>query len=156
MKKLLAGLATAAMLALGLSAASPAQAASADITSRMLAKHVAARATKCGSNSLATTSGLNAAAQHHADDMARYNYVSHTLHNGTTWYQNIANYSTHEAGGENIAAGQTSVNEVFADWMASADHKRNIMDCSFNFMGVGYATDTDSPWGTFWVVTFAY
>lgn len=146
-----------AAITLSAVAVAPSQATTADITSRMLDKHNAARAAKCGtSGKLATTSGLNDAAQHHADDMARYNYVSHTLHNGTTWSQNISNYSTHDPGGENIAAGQVSVNEVFDAWMASTDHKYNIMFCAYNYMGVGYAKDTDSPWKTFWVTTFAY
>ena len=52
---------------------------------------------------------------------------------------------TREAGyaadsvGENIARGQRSVEEVMEGWMASPEHKKNILDPKFTEAGFGVA-----------------
>src|SRR5262245_42643142 len=60
-----------------------------------------------GKGALTLSRTLGAAAEHHSRDMAAHNYFSHTLYNGTSWSQNIANhgYPTNTNRAENIAAG---------------------------------------------------
>lgn len=54
--------------------------------------------------------------------------------------------------GENVAVGQTSPEQVVAEWMASPGHRRNILDPAYTKMGVSYTTDAGgSP---YWAQTF--
>jgi uncharacterized protein YkwD len=46
---------------------------------------------------------------------------------------------TWRAIGENIAEGQSSVDEVMDTWMNSPGHRRNILDPAFKELGVGIA-----------------
>jgi uncharacterized protein YkwD len=46
-----------------------------------------------GKPPLTLVRALGGSAEHHSRDMARYNYFSHTLHDGTTWSQNIKNHA---------------------------------------------------------------
>lgn len=49
--------------------------------------------------------------------------------------------------GENIAAGQTTPQQVMTDWMSDAGHRQNILG---PYQDVGFGMI-----GTFWVVDFA-
>lgn len=54
--------------------------------------------------------------------------------------------------GENLAAGQRSPAEVFADWMASPCHRENILNPAFTELGVGIRFGGD--YGYYWVQEF--
>jgi uncharacterized protein YkwD len=93
-------------------------------------------ATPCGPIQLEPR--LTAAAQAHSDDMANRNFFDHTNPDGVTWDQRIrATGIVTRATAENIARGQRSADQVMADWMASDGHRQNIVNCAFNFIGVG-------------------
>jgi uncharacterized protein YkwD len=49
---------------------------------------------------------------------------------------------------ENIAQGQATPAAVMADWMASAGHRANILDCDLTTLGVGVAYGPGGPWWT--------
>lgn len=85
---------------------------------------------------------LTAAAQGHSDDMAANDYFSHTSLDGREWADRIeaAGYEG-LPGGENIARGQRTAQQVHDSWMASDDHRRNIESCDFTAIGVGLDTD---------------
>jgi uncharacterized protein YkwD len=93
---------------------------------------------------------LTESAQQHTDDMAIHDYFSHTSPDGRTFDRRI-----HESGypgddlGENIASGYGSAGEVQAAWMDSPGHRRNILDCSFRNVGIGYDQQ-----GGYWTVDF--
>ncbi len=92
---------------------------------------------------------LESAASAHSADMAANDYFSHDSQDGRSFGDRVraAGY----AGGavaENIAAGQTSAAGVVKEWMASAGHRANILNCSFTDMGVGYATG--GSFGSYW------
>jgi uncharacterized protein YkwD len=53
--------------------------------------------------------------------------------------------------GENVAAGQTTVEELMRDWMHSPGHRRNILG-KFTEMGASGATDRSG--NPYWCVTF--
>ena len=93
---------------------------------------------------------LASSAQQHSDDMSEHDYFSHTSLDGRTFDRRIheSGYSGEELG-ENIASGFGSANEVETAWMDSPAHRRNILDCSFQNVGIGY----DSQ-GGYWTVDF--
>jgi uncharacterized protein YkwD len=105
-----------------------------------------------GCGPLAIHSALNTAAQGHADDMAANGYFSHTSQDGRSLADRIsqAGYS-YQTAGENIARGQPSATEVMDAWMNSSGHRANILNCSFEDLGVGYTEASGGPW---WVQNF--
>lgn len=113
-----------------------------ELTNRDRAQH--------GCAPLTPQSALHAAAQSHADDMSQRVYFSHTGLDGRSFDQRMkdAGYPGHQFG-ENIASGYPTAEEVEAAWMATPGHRKNILECSFKEIGVGYAAD-----GEYWVVNF--
>lgn len=98
---------------------------------------------------------LAAAAQAHAQDMARRNYFSHTGRDGSAPGDRAtrAGYDW-RAVGENIAAGQQSAETVVAGWLASPGHCVNIMQRAFSEMGVAFAVEPKSERGIYWAQMF--
>ena len=91
----------------------------------------------------------------HAVDMATQNYFSHTSLDGRSPWDRIdeAGYP-HFGAGENIAAGQRTAEDVVTAWLNSPGHCRNIMNPSFDELGVGYAYDAASTYQRYWVQNF--
>ncbi|TDE87076.1 hypothetical protein E0686_03210 [Deinococcus sp. S9] len=124
-----------------------------------LSNQARAQGRTCGSTRFAPAAPLtyNAqlaqAAQAHATDMATKNYFSHTSLDGRTVAQRItATGYAWRAIGENIAAGQTTPEQVVAGWLQSEGHCRNIMNPAYQELGVGYAQG--GSYGTTWVQDF--
>lgn len=97
---------------------------------------------------------LENAAQGHADDMLAFNHYGHTSVDGRTLANRVtqAGYDWRSAG-ENIAAGQRSVEEVMQDWLNSAGHCANIMSPNFIHVGFGHS-EGESQFGNYWVQNF--
>lgn len=104
-----------------------------------------------GCPKLRLRSELNKAAQRHASDMSRNRYFSHTSQDGTSWITRIRRAGWDEPGGENIARGYSRAGTVVSAWMNSPAHRRNILNCKFRNLGVGYAQS-----GHYWVQDFGY
>lgn len=104
-----------------------------------------------GCQALVVAPALVRSAQGHADDMSRKDYFSHTSKDGRRWDQRIVAAGYPKPGGENIAVGFSSASEVMAAWMDSSGHRRNILDCAFRRIGVGYQGA-----GGYWVQDFGY
>ena len=104
-----------------------------------------------GCDPLQEDTRLDTAAQDHSEDMAQRGYFDHTTPSGVTFDQRekAAGYPT--PGGENIAEGQTSAQQVMTDWMNSAGHRANILNCQFTAIGIGLDTD-----GWYWTQDFGY
>ena len=80
---------------------------------------------------------------------------AHTRPNGTDWYTVLdENGVTYMCAGENIAAGYGTPQDVMVAWMNSDGHRANILNSSFGQVGIGYYTDPNSIYGTFWVQIF--
>jgi uncharacterized protein YkwD len=99
---------------------------------------------------------LNAAAQAHAEDMLARTYYSHQSPDGS-----LPRQRTRAAGvtarlvAENIAAGQTSVENVMEAWLHSVDHRRNILDPRLTHLGVGLAVGSElHRYKVMWVQDF--
>jgi uncharacterized protein YkwD len=98
---------------------------------------------------------LNKAAQAHSTDMATNNYFEHNSQDGRNPFDRIkaAGYSFSTAA-ENIAAGNTSAAKTMDQWMNSAGHKANILNCDFRDLGVGYAKGTNATYSGYWTQNF--
>lgn len=71
---------------------------------------------------------LEAAALAHARDMARREKMTHEGSDGSNAAQRIERQSYHfRSAAENVAAGQSGVDEVMTSWMKSPPHKENIL-----------------------------
>jgi uncharacterized protein YkwD len=55
--------------------------------------------------------------------------------------------------GENLAVGHTTPEEVVAAWLASPDHRSNLLDPSWQEVGI--AVRTGGEFGWYWVQEFA-
>jgi uncharacterized protein YkwD len=55
---------------------------------------------------------------------------------------------------ENIAAGQRTVEDVLADWLASPGHHANLVDPAFRHVGLGHASSGSRSYGDYWVQDF--
>ncbi len=104
---------------------------------------------------LVVNPALANAAQHHANDMARNNYFSHTGRDGRSAWQRINNagYQPRRTA-ENIAAGGQTAEATIAQWMRSPSHRANILNCRLHEIGVGVASEQSSRYKTYWVQDF--
>ena len=109
-----------------------------------------ARASK-GCRPLKENSRLELAAQRHANDMANKNYFSHNSIDGTPWWKVIMRAGYKDPGGQNIARGFSSTRPLHKAWMNSPLHRKNIMNCKFRTIGIGFNTN-----GDYWVQDFGY
>jgi uncharacterized protein YkwD len=102
---------------------------------------------------LSWNSKLFAAGAGHATDMGQKNYFSHTSQDGRTFDQRItaAGY-TWSAAGENIAAGQTSIEQVMNDWLKSPGHCANIMNGTYTEVGVSCVKNATSTYKQYWAM----
>lgn len=85
-----------------------------------------------------------------------YTLFSHTRPNGTSCLTVLDEYVTdgYMSAGENIAAGQSSPQEVVEDWMNSPGHRANILDESYTALGVGYYYNSSGLYCSYWVQLF--
>ena len=112
------------------------------------------RGTYAPAPGLAWHLALTQAADSHSRDMVANNFFSHTGANGSSAGQRITaagyNWSTY---GENIAAGQATINAVVDGWMASDGHCANIMNASFADIGVACVPGgTATAYRTYWTM----
>lgn len=117
------------------------------VVGALLANVNAQRAT-AGCGPLRSDATLVRAAQKHAQWMNSGGAFSHTGQGGSSPKERIRGEGWNGAStGENIAEGQTSVDEVMTDWMNSPGHRRNILDCDFTSIGLAKT-------GSMWVQDF--
>lgn len=100
---------------------------------------------KAGCGALKRDATLDKVAQDYTASMQRSGKFSHTGADGSTFDQRQRRAGYDRPGGENIAQGQDSADEVVRDWMNSPGHRRNILDCTFTSIGLG-AGGADEYW----------
>lgn len=143
-------------------APAPTPAPSGDFERRVLALTNAARAVArtCGTQNYAAAPALAwndllaNAARGHAQDMAAKNYFAHNSLDGRTPWDRIvaAGYTNYRTLAENIAAGQTTPENVVDGWLGSPGHCANIMNPALKELGVGYAAG--GSYRYYWVQDF--
>lgn len=109
-----------------------------------------------GLGTLKLSKALGAAAVHHSIDMATNDVFSHTLSDGTSWSQNIANYGypSNSTRGENIAAGYAAATDTFTQWKNSPAHNANMLNSKYKVIGIARKYDANSTYGWYWTTTF--
>ena len=87
-------------------------------------------------------------AQHHADEQARQGMMSHTGIDGSTLALRVDRVGYRwRTIAENVAFGSTDAATVFAGWMASADHRSNILSAYVDTgIGLAYGADGRPYW----------
>jgi uncharacterized protein YkwD len=115
----------------------------------MLARNNAIRTSR-GMRPTFLSSRLTAAAQNHANYMARTGTMNHYTNGGPQ--ARAAMYGFRGGVRENIAMGQPSVDSVFSTWTASGGHYANMMSHS-DVAGFGYAVGANGQ--PFWVAVYA-
>ncbi|MET9153979.1 CAP domain-containing protein [Streptomyces griseoflavus] len=111
---------------------------------------VNAERAKVGCSAVKVNTILTQAAQKHSEDMAASGTMSHTGSDGSDPGARItrAGY-TWSTYGENVAYGYSTPEQVMDGWMTSPGHKANILNCSFEEIGVGLAQP-----GNYWTQDF--
>ena len=102
---------------------------------------------------------LTNAARGHSQDMADHNYFNHLDGSGNTpkWRAQQYGYLGN-AGTENIAAGYATAEEVVIGWYNETPpndgHRLNLLNCSLTDIGIGYAANPSSDFGSYWTQDF--
>lgn len=108
---------------------------------------------RAGLSPLRIHSQLNAAAQAHSNDMVRNNFMGHTGSDGSSPFDRMKRYGyNYRTAAENVAAGQSSPQDVMHSWMNSPGHRKNILNGNLRDIGVGYARG--GTYGTYWTQKF--
>lgn len=107
---------------------------------------------KAGLDPLQANEELATAATAHARDMAENDYFSHTSADGRTPAERAAEHGYTDYGGENIAWGYSTPEEVAQGWMDSEGHRRNILNPDQTVIGIGVQERPHG--GPLWVTKF--
>jgi hypothetical protein len=112
-----------------------------DISTQQLLVLTNEKRQESGVAPLAINDNLSQAAANKASDMFGKDYWAHNAPDGTTPWVFIkgAGYNYIYAG-ENLARGFNNAPEVINAWMASPEHKKNML--SSNYQNVGFAVST--------------
>lgn len=99
---------------------------------------------------------LERAATGHSVDMADRQYFEHTTPDGLeVWDRAQAEGYEYQSIGENIAVGQSDVQQVMDDWMDSPGHRKNLLDPDFEHFGLGIHTGLyDGRLAIYWTQNF--
>jgi uncharacterized YkwD family protein/spore coat assembly protein SafA len=96
---------------------------------------------------------LSRVARYKATDMRDKNYFSHTSPTYGDPFTMMRNFGiAYRSAAENIAAGQTTPQEVVQAWMNSQGHRANILSTQSTYIGVGYAKGGSQRY--YWVQQF--
>ncbi|MFF4212584.1 CAP domain-containing protein [Streptomyces sp. NPDC001796] len=108
---------------------------------------------KVGCSPVTPNGPLRKLAEAFSEDMAARNFFDHTDPDGKDPWQRAAVLGITDLGGENIARGQASPQDVMDAWMNSPGHRANILNCDFTTLGVGVHFGSGGPW---WTQDFGY
>lgn len=93
---------------------------------------------------------LSRVARYKSQDMKDNRYFSHTSPVYGSPFQMMKDFGiTYRSAGENIARGYSTPQAVVDAWMNSSGHRANILNASFNRIGVGYVAS-----GNYWTQMF--
>ena len=97
-----------------------------------------------------TDEELSRVARIKSQDMKDNNYFSHTSPVYGSPFDMMKQFGiSYKSAGENIARGQATPQAVVDGWMNSSGHRANILNASYNRIGVGYVAD-----GNYWTQMF--
>lgn len=96
---------------------------------------------------------LSRVARYKSQDMVNKNYFSHTSPTYGSPFKMMESFGLKfSAAGENIAYGQRTPAEVMNAWMNSPGHRSNILNPTYNQIGVGLAKNKNGV--SYWTQMF--
>src|SRR5881409_1162919 len=119
-----------------------------------------------GLGGLSLDGQLNDASKWMSQDMCAKSYFSHTDSLGRDPFARMAafGYSYHTPAGENIAAGYSDAQNTLVQWQTACDpdasgactyaHRQNMLNPSFQVIGIGRAYNASSPYRWYWTTDF--
>jgi uncharacterized YkwD family protein/spore coat assembly protein SafA len=88
-----------------------------------------------------------------SNDFVKNNYFSHNSPTYGSPFDMLRSFGVNfTAAAENIASGQRTASEVMNFWMNSSGHRANILNPTYNQIGVGVARDNNGK--VFWTQMF--
>ncbi|WP_042401479.1 CAP domain-containing protein, partial [Geomicrobium sp. JCM 19037] len=109
--------------------------------------------TSRGLEPLEAYTDLSDVARVKSEDMRDNNYFSHDSPRYGSPFDMMNEFGIdYRSAGENIAAGQTSPEQVVNGWMNSDGHRANILDPQYTHIGVGHAEG--GSYGQYWTQMF--
>jgi len=111
---------------------------------------------------------LYRAAYEHSQDMANVNYFNHTgsgtlsdwtaseynLNRGSTIQERANSNGYGGMAGENIAAGQTNLDNALAELLISDEHCKNLMNKDYRTFAMAMIKNDNSEYTTYWTQVF--
>jgi uncharacterized protein YkwD len=101
---------------------------------------------------LTLSSALSAAARQHSAEMLTDGYFAHNSADGSVFWKRIQRYYPDQgyqtwSVGENLLwdGGALDANGALALWMASPEHRANILDAQWREIGVAALYEADAP-----------
>lgn len=108
---------------------------------------------RMGISPLRENSDLSRVARIKSEDFINNNYFTHNSPIYGTPFEMLNNFKIpFTAAAENIASGQKTPTEVMQTWMNSPGHRSNILNETFNQIGVGVARDNSGT--LYWTQLF--
>ncbi len=109
-----------------------------------------------GLQPLVLSSALTGAARSYARVLATEGFFSHTGLDGSTFISRdeAAGYTGWDYLEENLAGGQSTPDQVVAAWMASPEHRANILSPNVREIGIGHVYASGSKYLNYWVEEF--
>lgn len=108
---------------------------------------------KEGLQPLVASAELSNVARKKSEDMAKNNYFSHTSPTYGSPFEMMKSFGIkYNTAGENIARGQLTAQSVVNGWMNSSGHRANIINPSFNKIGVGHFKSSNGT--NYWTQMF--
>jgi uncharacterized YkwD family protein/spore coat assembly protein SafA len=96
---------------------------------------------------------LSRVARYKSRDMRDTGYFAHRSPQYGSPFDMMKRFNIqYTSAGENIAVGQTSPEQVVKEWMSSPGHRKNILNDTYTYIGVGYAKG--GSYGTYWTQMF--
>lgn len=117
-------------------------------------EHLAAIRRSAGLSVLSPDAQLEKAARQQAEFMAASGKMVHTTARGRDFLTRARGNGIEGAAAENIAHGQFGLDGLFAAWMNSAGHRKNMLDERFTRFGLASAKDGKSD-RRYWALVLA-
>ncbi|MEI4481812.1 MULTISPECIES: CAP domain-containing protein [unclassified Phyllobacterium] len=108
-----------------------------------------------GLSGLESDAILERAAGQQAAYMAKAGRMVHTTGWGKSFEARVKTNEIHGAAAENIAMGRMDIDRLFAMWMASPPHRRNMLDARFKRYGLAYAEAKGGSGERYWALVLA-
>jgi uncharacterized protein YkwD len=91
--------------------------------------------------------GLTAAAREHSSEMLAHGYFGHDSFDGTVFWRRIRRFYPGRSLGENIlwASPGMSPTDAVVSWMASPEHRANILFARWRVIGIGAVHASAAP-----------